>query len=85
LKLNQKSINLELNNDKIETVAIKNNYDSKKINAKLKTDSKPYMFNKLPGAPWVAKKIPSKTKTIKTKIITNNFFILILKEFQLKI
>ena len=29
------------------------------------------MFNKLPGAPWVAKKIPSKTKTIKTKHMSN--------------
>lgn len=55
-KLNQRSINFELDDKSFDSTRI----ESKRSSHRVKTDSKPvYMFNKLAGAPWVSKKIPS--------------------------
>lgn len=63
-KLNQKSLNLELE----EKLADKT--DIKRASHKVaKSDFKPvYMFNRLPGAPWVSKKVSSNLRN-KSKLI----------------
>ena len=66
--MNQKSISFDIN-EKIEV----SKADSKRTSQKTRSDYKPvYMFNKLPGAPWVAKKIPSSRKS--PKITTKLYF-----------